>query len=84
MISPGCIEIIYSAIKSKLYHFFNSSLINIFSPDLIVYGGGIMEACGDLFLEKILDEVDKYCMPSIRSTVELKAAALHLKQLFGE
>ena len=52
------------------------SLINIFSPDLIVYGGGIMEACGDLFLEKILDEVDKYCMPSIRPTVELKCASL--------
>ena len=52
------------------------SLINIFSPDLIVYGGGIMESCGDIFLEKILDEVDKYCMPSIRPTVELKCAAL--------
>ncbi|MDO4982110.1 MAG: ROK family protein [Eubacteriales bacterium] len=52
------------------------SLINIFSPDLIVYGGGIMESCGDIFLEKILDEVDKYCMPSIRPTVELKCASL--------
>ncbi len=52
------------------------SLINIFSPDLIVYGGGIMEACGELFLGKILDEVDRYCMPSIRPTVELKCAAL--------
>ena len=52
------------------------SLINIFSPDLIVYGGGIMESCGDIFLEKVLDEVDKYCMPSIRPTVELKCASL--------
>ncbi|MDO4938412.1 MAG: ROK family protein [Lachnospiraceae bacterium] len=54
----------------------SGSLINIFSPDLIVYGGGIMEACGEIFLEKILDEVDKYCMPSIRPTVELKRAGL--------
>ena len=52
------------------------SLINIFSPDLIVYGGGIMESCGDIFLEKILAEVDRYCMPSIRPTVELKCASL--------
>ena len=52
------------------------SLINIFSPDLVVYGGGVIEAMGDLFLKKILDEVDRYCMPEIRSTVELKAAAL--------
>ena len=54
----------------------SGSIINIFSPDLIVYGGGIMEACGELFLKKIVDEVDKYCMPSIRPTVELKCASL--------
>ena len=52
------------------------SLINIFSPDLVLYGGGVMEAVGDLMLEKILRETDRYCMPEIRSTVELKTAAL--------
>ena len=52
------------------------NMINIISPDLVVYGGGVMEAMGDLFMEKILAEVDKYCMPQIRSTVELKPAAL--------
>ena len=54
----------------------SGNMINTISPDIIVYGGGVMEACGDLFLEKIMDEVDKYCMPSIRPTVELKVAAL--------
>lgn len=52
------------------------SLINTFSPDLVVYGGGVMEACGDIFLSKILAEVDKFCMPSIRPTVDIKVAAL--------
>ena len=52
------------------------SLINIFSPDLVLYGGGVIEAVGELFLENILREVDKYCMPEIRSTVELKNASL--------
>lgn len=52
------------------------NLINTFSPDIVVYGGGVIEACGEIFLEKILKEVDKYCMPSIRSTVDLKIAAL--------
>lgn len=52
------------------------SLINIFSPDLIVYGGGVIEACGEYFLKKILSEVDRFCMPSIRSTVDIKIAAL--------
>ena len=52
------------------------SMINIFSPDLVVYGGGVVEATGDLFLQKVLEEVDRYCMPEIRSTVTLKIADL--------
>lgn len=52
------------------------NLINTISPDLVVYGGGVMEAMGDLFLGKILAEVDRYCMPQIRSTVDIKAAEL--------
>lgn len=50
--------------------------INTFSPDLVLYGGGVMEAMGDLFLEKILSELDRYCMPQIRKTVDVKIAAL--------
>ncbi len=52
------------------------NMINTISPQMVVYGGGVIEAVGDLFLEKILAEVDRYCMPSIRKTVSLKKAAL--------
>ena len=52
------------------------NMINIFSPDLILLGGGVIEAVGNLFLEKILAEVDRYCMPLIRSTVDIKIADL--------
>ncbi len=52
------------------------NMINTFSPDLILYGGGVIEALGDLFLEKILAEVDRYCMPLIRNTVDIKIASL--------
>ena len=52
------------------------NMINTISPDVVVYGGGVIEAVGDIFLKKILKEVDRYCMPSIRDTVELKVAAL--------
>ena len=52
------------------------NMINTISPDLVLYGGGIMEAMGDLFLEKILKELDRFCMPSIRPTVDVKVAAL--------
>jgi len=54
----------------------SGNMINTISPDIIVYGGGVMEAVGDEFMEKILAEVDRYCMPSIRNTVKLKKAAL--------
>ena len=43
------------------------NMLNTISPDLVIYGGGIMEAMGPLFLEKIL---------SIRPTVDVKLAAL--------
>ena len=36
----------------------------------------MIEAVGDLFLEKVLAEVDRYCMPLIRSTVDIKIADL--------
>ena len=52
------------------------NMINTISPDLVLYGGGIMEAMGGLFLEKILKELDRYCMTSIRPTVDVKIAAL--------
>jgi glucokinase len=52
------------------------NMINTFSPDLILYGGGVIEALGDLFLKKILAEVDRYCMPQIRNTVDIKIASL--------
>lgn len=52
------------------------SLINIFSPEVVIYGGGVIEACGNTFLPLILKDVDRYCMPSIRDTVEIRNAAL--------
>lgn len=52
------------------------SMINALSPDCVVYGGGVMEALGDLFLEKILAEVDKFTMPAIRPSVEILKASL--------
>ena len=52
------------------------NMINTLSPDLVLYGGGVIEAVGPIFLEKILAEGDRYCMPQIRSTVDIKIADL--------
>lgn len=55
----------------------SGTFVNIFSPEMIVFGGGVMEALGDVFLEKILDEIDAYCMPSIRDSVRFAKAELN-------
>lgn len=52
------------------------NMINAISPDIVLYGGGVIEAVGDVFLEKICAEVDRYCMPSIRESVRIEQAAL--------
>ena len=52
------------------------NMINTIAPDLVLYGGGIMEAMGDLILKKILAEVDRYTMTAIRPLVDLKVASL--------
>ncbi len=52
------------------------NLINTISPDLVLYGGGVIEAMGETFLKRILKEVDRYCMPQIRNTVDIRIASL--------
>lgn len=52
------------------------SMANAISPDCIVFGGGVIEALGDLFLEKILAKIDRYIMPAIRPSVEIRKASL--------
>ena len=52
------------------------NMINTFSPDLVLYGGGVIEAVGEIFLEQVLKEVDRYCMTAIRPTVDIKIAEL--------
>ena len=54
----------------------SGNLVNTFSPEIVIYGGGVIEACGDYFLENILSAVDRFCMPSIRKIVDFKTAAL--------
>ena len=54
----------------------SGSMINALSPDCVIFGGGVIEALGDLFLEKILAEIDRYAMPAIRPSVEIFKASL--------
>lgn len=52
------------------------NLVNMFSPEMVIFGGGVMEALGAVFLEKILSKVNAYCLPSVRESVRFDVASL--------
>lgn len=54
----------------------SGNLVNIFSPEMICFGGGIIESMGDVLIPKIVQKVDAYCLTSVRDTVEFTAADL--------
>jgi glucokinase len=52
------------------------NLVNMFSPEIVIFGGGVMEALGEVFLHKVLAKVNAYCLPSVRESVRFEVAAL--------
>ncbi|MFC1731538.1 ROK family protein, partial [candidate division KSB1 bacterium] len=47
------------------------SLINLFNPDMIVLGGGLMEALGEVILEKTVSVVKESAMPGTYEKVQI-------------
>lgn len=52
------------------------SLINVLSPEMIIFGGGIMQEFGPVLLERIKMHAKQNCFEMIYDTVEFSAAAL--------
>lgn len=52
------------------------NIINILSPDVVVLGGGLVEAMKDIFLEEVKDAVSKRAMSSFAKSVNIVAAKL--------
>ncbi|MDP4186318.1 MAG: ROK family protein, partial [Bacteroidota bacterium] len=52
-----------------------SGLINVFSPQLIVIGGGISEA-GSFYIEEIAKRVDRYALKSCSELTKIERATL--------
>jgi glucokinase len=48
----------------------------MFSPEMVLFGGGVMESLGEVFLQKILAKVNAYCLPSVRESVRFAVAEL--------
>lgn len=52
------------------------TLIHLIAPDVIILGGGLVEAMPDLFLKHVQGTVDKGVLPSFKSTYQVVVAKL--------
>lgn len=52
------------------------SLINLFNPQMIILGGGMMESMGKVLLKKIIAESELHVMPGLIKTVEFRLSEL--------
>lgn len=53
-----------------------ASLINILNPELIIFGGGVMESMGDELIPLIKKSARRYTMPKLLEACEIKTAKL--------
>ena len=53
-----------------------ASLVHLFAPDIVVLGGGLVEAMPDLYLEEVRTAAETHVMPAYRNRFEVRVAAL--------
>jgi len=53
-----------------------ASLINVLNPEIVVFGGGVIEAMGDILMPKILSYTKENAMVKIMESCEFKIAKL--------
>jgi glucokinase len=51
-------------------------LVNVISPDIVVLGGGLVEAMEDLFLTEVRKMIKRTALPEIEAAVQVVAAKL--------
>jgi len=49
---------------------------NLLAPDIIILGGGMVEALSGIFLQEVREVVDRRVMDSFRKTIRIKVASL--------
>ncbi|MCX7922209.1 MAG: ROK family protein [Clostridia bacterium] len=52
------------------------SLINVFNPDMVILGGGVVEAMGDYIMPSFKKHIKRFAMPDILTGTELVKSAL--------
>jgi glucokinase len=53
-----------------------ANLINIFNPEMVVVGGGVIEALGDEMMPAIIKTAKDHVMPGTMGDIEIKASKL--------
>jgi glucokinase len=53
-----------------------ANTVNLLAPDIVILGGGLVEAMKEIFVEEVSKAVDKYAMKSLADEVEVAAAKL--------
>lgn len=53
-----------------------AGVVHLLSPDIILLGGGLVEAMPDLFIEAVSDTINKHLLPSFHGTFKIKIATL--------
>jgi glucokinase len=52
------------------------SLINLFNPDMLILGGGVLEALGDYIMPRFKERIKRFTMPAILEGTEIVQSAL--------
>lgn len=52
------------------------SLVNLFNPDMLILGGGVMEAIGDYVLQGVKERIKRFAMPDILNGTSILKSAL--------
>jgi glucokinase len=53
-----------------------AGVVNLIAPDIIVLGGGLVEALEKLYLEEVREAVAQHAMPLLADSVKIRAASL--------
>ena len=51
-------------------------MVNLINPEVVVLGGGLVEAMPELFVTHTQKHASKHCIPVLKNTFEVRAASL--------
>ena len=71
-------KVVEQIVRGAAKHIGNAAanVVNLLAPDIVVLGGGLVEAMKDIFVDEARKAIAKQAMTSFAKTVEIVAAKL--------